>query len=173
MDLPFAFPFYGEAKTELGINGNGFLSFGEEPSGLDAVFNDPIPTIYPPNDLIAVLWTWLGSGNGVYYQDMADGRFVVTWDDLPHALDGSVRNTFQAVLHEDGTILFQYLEAPPSDRAGPVIGIENASARSGWRWTTATTTPRTGWPCGSRRASRSSRLSPPRAGRSRRAGARR
>ncbi len=132
VDLPFAFPFYGEAKTELGINGNGFLSFGEEPtSGPAAVFNDPIPTIYPPNDLIAVLWTWLGSGNGVYYQDMADGRFVVAWDDLPHALDGSVRNTFQAVLHEDGTILFQYLEAPPSDRAGPSIGIENATGTVG------------------------------------------
>ncbi len=132
VDLPFAFPFYGEAKTEIGINGNGFLSFGEVGTGTAVSFSDPIPTAYIPNDLIAVFWDYLDPSYGeIYYQDLADGRFVVTWDGVPSYLDRFDPNTFQAVLYEDGTVLFQYLDIPSAYRDHVAVGVENATGTVG------------------------------------------
>ena len=132
--LPFAFPFYGQSKTVLGINGNGFLAFGAVGSGTDVVFPDPIPTPSLPNDLIAVYWGYLYSGDAdIYYQDLADGRFVVTWENVPNALDPYRPNTFQAVLHEDGTVLMQYRDITSTYSDAVTVGIENADGTEGLR----------------------------------------
>ncbi len=132
--LPFAFDFYGDTKTSIEISSNGYLTFGSDGSDYT---NDAIPTDTDPNDFIAPFWDDLDPGNSgtsarIYYQDMGDGRFVVSWEDIPHyPNDGSF--TFQAILYASGQMLFQYAEFMPDagDEASATIGLENADATDG------------------------------------------
>ncbi len=138
--LPFAFPFYGDDKTQVGISSNGYLTFDDADSTPSDYTNDLIPTAGTPNDLIAVYWDDFDPGNGsggggtVYYEDLGDGRFVVQWDEVPHFPDGDGELvTFQAILNADGTMLFQYLSFidDASEPNSGTIGIENATGTIG------------------------------------------
>ncbi len=126
-DLPFAFPFYDELKTEIGIAVNGFASFNTIPAnGLPN--NNPIPGNGTfPNDLIVPFWynMALGDEGGIYtYYDQATERFIIQWDNLIEG-DGNTPGsyTFQAILSASGAISFQYLNMSGiTDRA--TIGIQ-------------------------------------------------
>ncbi|MFB6398718.1 sugar dehydrogenase, partial [Polymorphospora sp. 2-325] len=82
IDLPFAFPFYGQTYTSAWVSSNGFLSF-EDPGGAQPI-NGPIPDTTAPNTGVYPFWDDLvvradtvvrsavvGSG--------ADRRFVLEW----------------------------------------------------------------------------------------------
>jgi hypothetical protein len=132
VDLPFTFSFYGDDKTSVTIGSNGYLTF--DGNGGD-FSNDPIPTAATPNDFIAPFWDDLdpGDGNGaIYYQDMGDGRFVVQYDGVPDFPGPGVgtENTFQVILNQSGSILFQYQEML-GDILGATVGIENATGTDG------------------------------------------
>ena len=84
VDLPFVFPFYGEAKTSIRISSHGYMTFGTKG---DAWSNKPIPTEDEPNDLIAVYgrpqpprrpgrWRFL-------LPRSANNRFIVEWNKVP------------------------------------------------------------------------------------------
>ncbi len=133
--LPFTFEFYGDAKTQVGISSNGYLTFDPSDSTPSDFTNDPIPNGNTPNNLIAPFWDDLDPGDGtgqVYYQNLGDGRFVVQWENVPHFPGpGTGDNyTFQAILNDDGTILFQY-ESMDGDRTSASIGVENADGSIG------------------------------------------
>lgn len=56
VDLPWSFPFYGEAHDKVTVTSDGFLTF--EPMST-SVSNGPIPSPELPNALLAVYWDYL------------------------------------------------------------------------------------------------------------------
>lgn len=140
IDLPFEFPFYGQARTTMNVNANGWLNFGEYPSW-GTYSNEEIPNTALPNNLLAVYWDDLCIEDGpadagvYYYDDEAHGRFIVQFNKAPRyswSGDGG-QYTFQAILHPNGTIVYQYLDmqyAPANVDKG-TIGIENSNGTDG------------------------------------------
>ncbi len=98
------FPFYGAQYDTLYIGTNGYITFGRGDTNgraSPAALATGLPRIAP-------LWTDLSvseAGN-IYYTRLSD-RHIVTWDKVPDAVYGG-KNTFQAVLYDDGRIAFVY-----------------------------------------------------------------
>jgi len=128
VDLPFEFPFYGEAKTQVRICSNGYLTFGDEGS---AGKNTPIPDPSEPNDLLAVFWDFLSptiEGNVFYWGD--EYEFIVQYNDVLRITKDS-SYTFQVVLTRGGTIYYRYLKMEGDLLDLATIGIENSSGTDG------------------------------------------
>jgi hypothetical protein len=130
--LPFEFEFYGEAKTAVRVDNNGFLHF-DSPS--DNYFsNAEIPTAEAPNGVLAAFWDDLdpeATGAEVYtYHDEAAGQFIVQWDEVP-AFFGDVPMTFQVVLSQDGTIRYNLLDIDENDNDSATLGIESPAGDDG------------------------------------------
>ena len=139
--IGFSFGFYGTAHTDLYLSTNGLLSFGESyPWFVNRELDSP-DLIGDPR-LIAPLWhDWNFEGelqplaDAVYYDTLGSPgsqRLVVQWNraynDTPTISDPV---TFQAVLYENGDILFHYPDVTtlvtPSDNGGSAtVGIRNA-----------------------------------------------
>lgn len=127
--LPFDFSFYGETYSELTVSVNGWLSF-EEFQGWGNV-NSQIPSMNAPNALIAAFWDDLSAENGgQVYTYESDGTFVVEWNELSLASDSETTYTFQAILHDDGTVMFQYHTLNGPVNSG-TVGVENGSGDTG------------------------------------------
>ena len=128
VDLPFAFPFYGETYDEVAIISNGFLDFGPTST---AYSNSAIPGTADPNGFLAAFWDDLNptAGGSVYYEDMGDGRFIVQWDGVP-PYTGSGTATFQAVLYADGRVLYQY-DAVSMATTSATVGAESPDGSDG------------------------------------------
>jgi len=129
-DLPMGitFKYYDDQFTTVKVCSNGFLTFT---SLEDTYNNDPIPTADEPNNLIAPYWDDLNPASGgtvYYYADTANARFIVQWDGVVH-YGTSDPQTFQVILHEDKTILFQY--AATNGQEESTVGIENAAGDDG------------------------------------------
>jgi PKD repeat protein len=128
--LPFAFPFYGETKTQIGISANGYLSFDADSINYYWT-NAPIPTSAEPNDMLAVFWDDLNAGGGevYYYNDADNERFIVEYKNIPR-WGATASYTFQVILKPNGTIIYQYLNMSGAlDSA--TAGIEDATGTDG------------------------------------------
>ena len=128
--LPFAFPFYGEFKTKVGIGSNGYLTFGNWTGSVWT--NTPIPEPSEPNDLLAVFWDDLdpsSNGDVYFYNDQEANRFIVEYKGVSKWL-GSESYSFQVILYPDGTIVYQYLTMN-GDLNSATVGIENARGTDG------------------------------------------
>ena len=128
LQLPFAFPFYGEIKYQARVSTNGYITFGED--GVD-YSNDPIPSPFQPNDLIAIFWDDLNGSNAdfYYYYDESNGVFIVQYSNFPF-FNGSGNLNFQAHLYENGDIYFYY-DVMEGNLYSATIGIENREATDG------------------------------------------
>jgi hypothetical protein len=132
--LPFPFKFYGIDHTSVDIVSNGFLAFG---GNSNAFSNAAIPTADAPNAILAAYWDDLNpsAGGSVRYQDMGDGRFVVSWIGVPHYVSTGGRGsfTFQAILSSSGAVVYQYqnMAPAPEDVTSATIGIEDAAGADG------------------------------------------
>jgi subtilisin family serine protease len=131
-DLPFAFTFYGQPRTQIYIGANGLLGF--DPANMGAIGNSDIPSVAAPNGAIMPYWDNLNPANtGAVYAgvvgDAPNRRYVVSWV-------GVIRNTssdkmtFQAALSEStGAIQFNYLEVNPMSLRGgglrATVGVED------------------------------------------------
>jgi hypothetical protein len=132
IDIGFSFLFYGNTHTTLQICTNGWLSFT---SSSTEYTNEQIPNGADPNDLIAPFWDDLNPTDGgaiYYYGDQANDRFIVQWDQVPHYYDppDTGTYTFQAILYEDGRIVYQYNSLVGS-LTSCTVGIENADGTDG------------------------------------------
>lgn len=130
--LPFTFPFYGDDKTSIRVNTNGFGSF--DGNALNAFGNTTIPNVSGPEDLIAPYWDDMdlsraGAGS-VFYGAAPDGRFVIQWQNAQR-FTGAGTITFQMILGDDGSIEFQYAENSLATANSATVGIENADATDG------------------------------------------
>jgi hypothetical protein len=112
--IGFNFNFYGTDYSNIWINSHGELHLGMRDVWLGS--NDcPLPDLSTPNaPLLAVFWDMLNIhyeiGQGVYYQmfgDPGSRYFVVEWQaEINNVETDSI--VFEAVLYENGEILFQY-----------------------------------------------------------------
>ncbi len=133
VDLPFEFDFYGEAKTSVRVDNNGFLFF-DSPSG-NYFINQEIPTPGAPNGIVAPFWVDLnpGAGGNVYvYDDSENNRFIVQYNEVPPFALGETEDayTFQIILTAEGMIRYQYLDMD-GPTSGATVGVENADGSDG------------------------------------------
>ncbi len=125
LSLPFSFEFYGSTYSQVKVVTNGFISF-DVASTNDEYFNDAIPSTLEPNNAIYPFWddlTMSTSGNVYYYNDVANNRFVLQWNAVPHWLSGGPY-TFEVMLYSDGRIVYQYLNMTDPVNSS-TVGIEN------------------------------------------------
>lgn len=136
VDLPFEFPFYGDAKTSIRICSDGYLTFGTKGN---AYTNVAIPNPAEPNDMMAVYWDDLNppsapaDGGVFYYHDAVNNRFVVQWNKVPRYYNNG-QYTFQAILYPNGAMVYQYLNmefASATYAKDGTIGVENAAGTDG------------------------------------------
>jgi hypothetical protein len=134
--LPFTFKYYGNNFTQLRISSDGWIAFG---SGTQVMHeNFPLPNPDDINNMVAAFWDDLFStasgetGKIYYYNDAANHRFIISWEQVGHFSDYTDQETFQIILLDpqfystatgDGKILIQYkiVEEPGSC----TVGIEN------------------------------------------------
>lgn len=135
--LPRTLSIYGTNYSSLTVSTNGWLSFAAQTSSY--LSNYAIPTASAPNSMIAPFWDDLdladasGTLGHVYsYDDAANGRFVVQFDDVPH-FSGSPdapRYTFEVLLYDDGDIVMQY-QTMAGILNSATVGIENGDGTVG------------------------------------------
>jgi len=152
-DGPFAigfdFPFYGSYQTQFYISSKGFLSFG---SGSTIPFNNcPLPSLFPPHNLIALMWDDLypgDTGDLVYYETFTACPYgsgeclVVQYDGYHHnpaGGDSIAAGTWEGILFDNGNILIQFEDAGVEEGSNSTTGIENASGTIGLTYGTCTT----------------------------------
>ncbi len=129
--LGFTFRYYGVDYTSVRACSNGFLTFTDTNSPYT---NASIPSASTPNALLAVYWDDLNptdAGTVYYYADGANNRFIVQYDGVAHyeTGGGGAPQTFQVILHADGSIVYQYQTVTGVTEA--TVGIENAGGDDG------------------------------------------
>ena len=126
--LGFSFPFFGKVYTEVVVNSDGNLTFGEG----DSTSNSRDETRFlsgPPR--IAPLFTDLNpEDGGEITAAIEDGSITFTWEDVPEFSSDAVRpgNIFSVRLFANGDILFSYDAIDvspdlPADNTRAVVGI--------------------------------------------------
>ena len=133
INIGFNFPFYGIPQSQLYFSTNGLISFGAgswDWSGAD------FPSDMNPNNFIAPFWDDLQVGSpynsgAIYYSQggSAPNRyFVVEWRNVEYWYNSTI-TSFEAILHENGDIVFQYQSLPSS--YWPTVGIEDSVGYDG------------------------------------------
>ena len=105
--LDFTFPFYGMDFSDLFVNSNGNLTFGEGDVESSASVEEFVGGSLMK---IAPLWNDFDPepAGGVFFKtDSVAGEAVITWSGVPE-FDTSNSNTFQVRLASDGVITFSY-----------------------------------------------------------------
>lgn len=131
--IGFVFPFFDQSFTEFSVSTNGFATF--EPFTGSFFSNTELPEPDPtraPANMMAVFWDDLDmrSGGEIYYWTDNTNTLVISWVGVPHLAQGGPY-TFQAVLHSDGTILYQYKEMDPNRSDEATVGIQAAGGTDG------------------------------------------
>ncbi len=94
-----------------------------------------MPDPNDPNDFIAPFWDNLDPSSGgvifIYY-DFNSSELVIQYTDMPRNSGGGVNGlyTFEVILKEDGSILYQYLEME-GELNSATVGIENSDGTTG------------------------------------------
>ncbi|MCP4352886.1 MAG: hypothetical protein GY795_46135 [Desulfobacterales bacterium] len=138
----FTFSYYGNNFTSFSISDNGVIYF--EDSNLDGGYtNENIPGSGKWGEtFVAPYWTDLNpeTGGQINWQATGTGaekRLVIQWNDIkPYGesdlnLNGA---TFQAVLYENGRILFQYKDVLVGNEeldkgAKATVGVQGSTTR--------------------------------------------
>ncbi|MFO7655377.1 MAG: S8 family serine peptidase [Candidatus Krumholzibacteriia bacterium] len=129
--LGFPFRYYGEDYTAVRVCTNGFLQFAGSD---DHYTNQDIPTPGAPDAIVAPFWDDLNPNSGgaiLQYRDEANARFIVQWERVPHYNPSDTPETFQVILHADGSILFQYRQLSAVESC--TVGIESQDGTDGLR----------------------------------------
>ncbi|UCG44147.1 MAG: T9SS type A sorting domain-containing protein [candidate division WOR-3 bacterium] len=124
VDFGFGFPYYDSVYDYAHISSNGWLLFGE-----DQQTHAPNPLILPdpslPNAALYPYWADLrfgtGFGGGKLYRKIEgispNRRCTFIWQDVLRVgtSDTTNRISFQLVLHENGSIEYQYQDVDAGD----------------------------------------------------------
>ncbi len=132
MALPFTFPFYGGAYSQVKITTNGWLSF-DVVSTSHTYSNVAIPTAAEPNLSIYGFWDDLDTtaGRTYTYYDAANTRFIVMYQNVSHYGTTTLGHyTFEMILYPNGNVLVQYLDLQGTVNSAS-IGIENSTGTTG------------------------------------------
>ncbi|MFX0024273.1 MAG: hypothetical protein ACFE9S_18245 [Candidatus Hermodarchaeota archaeon] len=102
--LPFNFTFYDGIFEEIHIVTEGYLTF----SFKSVLTTGIIPSSHPHRqNIIAPFWTNLDGTSGNIYIKNFTSHWVVAWENINHD-NGSFAGSFEAVLYNDGDIVFNY-----------------------------------------------------------------
>ena len=135
MQLDFEFPFFNSSYTNLIINPNGWVGFGEDNTAWD---NTSLPNSGAPNPAIMGFWDDLnpinsnGTGQGNVYFHSNEERAVVWFDNVQHwptNFEGSIYD-FQIVMYSTGDIFINYRSMEGLTNSG-TIGIQDLSGTNG------------------------------------------
>ncbi len=144
INLPFSFPYYDSVYTDITVNENGFFSFGDrsylDPGEAADYSNSPLPDVDGPPATIAPFWEDMRAEetNLSYYDDPAEGQFIVEWYDTRQWPEDGERSSFQVIFYDPevypehgdwGHILFQYLDV--NDLGNATVGIEDETETIG------------------------------------------
>ena len=133
IQMGFEFPFYGQNYSELIVNANGWIGFGDDNNAWQ---NTDIPNLSAPRPAIFPFWDDLNPINDncndecsgiVYYASYTD-KFIVWFNDVSHWVGSNYPGTsydFQTILYSDGRIEIHYNTI--TGDFSPTIGIQNAS----------------------------------------------
>lgn len=141
LPLDFNFEFYGQTQTEVKVDVNGYMTFGQYAQQWN---NTPLPTVDDHHNMLAVHWDYVTTWSGKIYTllegDAPNRRLTVTWQDVTHYEISGTGITFQATLYE-GTneIVYRYLDVefgnPAYDfGASATVGVENAFSTLGTQY---------------------------------------
>jgi hypothetical protein len=133
-DIGFTISYYGNSYTQMHINSNGSISPTD--TGTDNIYNPIVAACLPstrvPNNMMYGFWSDLdpsptGGGSIRYRSDVAAGRFIVAWENVPMWMPSGPAGsyTFQIVIRTDGTILYNFGTLTGPDSC--FVGIENAT----------------------------------------------
>lgn len=143
--LPFSFKYYGVDYNELRISTDGWVAFGG--GSQTAPVNQGLPYADNVSAMVAPFWEDLYSlelvnGDILYYNDVANHRFIVQWDSIAHNnILEPHREVLQAILLDpahypttsgDGEIIFQYKKIVETESI--TIGIENHEQNIGLQY---------------------------------------
>jgi len=130
--IGFPFTFYDTTYTEFYVSSNGWLSF-VPPAG--SVYNNTcLPDPAAPSPIVAAWWDDLNPStvqapDGVYYLTSSDA-LILSFINVPRFSSGGPY-TFQAILHQNGTITLQYLDMQGTRLNEATIGIQDATGTKG------------------------------------------
>jgi hypothetical protein len=135
--IGFAFTYYGESYSEVGISSKGYINVTGDSVG--DYTPDPFPSSNLPNGVIGAWWGDLNpaavADGQVRYQTMGavgDRIFIVQWTNVPHYFNDGTDNTFQIQLYEaDNHIEFHYLQLFNPFGYTHTQGIEDATGSQG------------------------------------------
>jgi len=133
--LPFAFSFFGVAKTNFFVGSNGQLAFSS-PGAETGLAATQLPSTSSLEDFIAGFWTDLDPSAGGTITTLTAGvapakTFTVEWDAIP-TQNGAGLASFQIVLFETtGRIEIRILSGPSSASALRAVGLENSAGNVG------------------------------------------
>ncbi|MEM2900137.1 MAG: hypothetical protein QXT63_05045, partial [Thermoplasmata archaeon] len=140
IDIGFPFPFFNMTYTQVRIYTNGFITFHMNLSTTDYYYsNTAIPNTNNPNNMTAVFWDDLIllpslDAKILYKSDTTSSpkKFIVQYTNITHYSAQTIPMTFQVILYEDGSILYQYETMGPlgstySTGGDATVGIENGT----------------------------------------------
>jgi hypothetical protein len=140
ISLPFSFDLYGSTFTEVFINNNGNISFGQ---GFPTFTSTGFPVTGFP--MVAPFWADVDTRpleSGLTYYKVEDHRFTVIWDSVGYFNEhGDSLNTFELII-TDGTdslvgigsnVCFSYgdMQWTTGDASGGVGGFGGTPATVG------------------------------------------
>jgi hypothetical protein len=134
ISIGFPFRFYENSYTQLYVSRNGFLAFNNQ---YLTRTQSRVPSPGLPNNVIAPYWNPISFVNG-YVRTLQGGSapnrwFVVEWNRVQQSYGHEF--TFQAVLHENGNIVYQYAAmnyVTGQPRSCEDVGIEDSEGLDGF-----------------------------------------
>lgn len=139
VELPFAFPYFGQLQDHLFMSPYGMAGFQLE--GMKNYQNTPIPDTAKPNGVFYPYWDFLdpAAGGQMWYGWTGDPpwrQFVVSWEDVLTRARPEARLTFQVVLEEtSGRVRFHYRDVDAANSKGAgreaTVGLEDYAGQGG------------------------------------------
>jgi hypothetical protein len=112
---PFPIPYYAGSSTNLRVGNNGAILFGAT-TGDVGISNAAMASA--PDNFIAPFWDDIDDETGNVYWLVTgtapNRKLVIEWYNRPH-FNGIGNATFEAVIFENGNILYQYLDTDFGD----------------------------------------------------------
>ena len=126
--LSFAFPFYGRTYTDVFVNSDGNVTFGEKD---DASTDRNVGRLVNGPPRVAPLLADFNpeAGGMISIQDLRD-HATVTWRAVPQ-FDKTDQNTFQVTLWSDGRVDFVYDQALSTAISEGATGIAPGQGQGG------------------------------------------
>jgi len=135
--IGFNFNFYGTDYNQFYGSSNGYLTF--DPTDQTDFTNDPIPSATDPDAFVAPYWDDLHQQFLPSFSESFLGTCptpvggsntcaIYQWNNIEY-FGGGLAGTFEAVLYDNGNILFQYDQI--NDAGWATIGLENQVGTDG------------------------------------------